>query len=128
MRYRDTMQCVRAPLLSGWFVLSAVALASAQTTTEAALAELRGLLERQQAVLAEQARLIEAQGRNLQALQEELGQTRQLVQAVRSTGDGAGTSAAAEQATVASTTATNAQDPQRAPELPAVVSAGDFPG
>ncbi len=79
-----------------------------QTSVERAVADLRLLLEAQRELLRQQARIIEAQGRDIEALRSQIGQP-----------------AAAEPP--AQTVAPTAS-PEASPDLPApVVAAGEFP-
>ena len=95
------------------FVFSSSTLAQTTTSTDAAIAELRQLLDDQRAALDRQARIIEEQGRRLAALQ----------QRVEGTNAAVGTQAPAPQQPASRTAA------EPAPDLPTlVVSAGDFPG
>ena len=120
---------VRLGLLAGaLFVAPWPALA--QTTTDAAIAELRQMLAEQRAALDRQARTIEEQGRALTALQQQIDGARPTAPAQP---DPAPQTPAAVAAAV--TTQIPASQPasrtaaEPSPDLPtAVVTGGDFPG
>ena len=100
----------------------------AQTTPDAALADLRRLVDDQRLVLEEQARRLDDQARELEALRTRLDDTSAVALAAQ-TQLAALTGSPAAVAPLTVQTSRGSQDPQRAPELPApVVSAGDFPG
>lgn len=124
MRFRHSKHVLGVALVAA-LVGTPIEPVFAQTVTEAAVAELRGLIERQRLLLEEQSRLIEAQGRDLQALRARVDETMAIAVATRT--DSGGLKNVPGQIAAAPETA--GQQTQRAPEMPTpVVSAGDFPG
>jgi hypothetical protein len=85
---------------------------------ESAVADLRRLVEAQGEQLERQAKIIEAQGRDIDALRRQLGSTVAVTER----------SSPVIQQEAQPQTETTGQEPERVPEMPApVVSAGDFP-
>ena len=115
--------------IAATLVTATFAPADAQTTSDAALADLRRLVDDQRRLLEEQTRRLDAQARELEALRARLDDTSAVALAARTQLAALTGSAAPAAPLTAQTSRGDSQDPQRTPELPApVVSAGDFPG
>ena len=115
--------------IAATLVTATFAPANAQTTSDAALADLRRLVDDQRRLLEEQTRRLDAQARELEALRTRLDDTSAVALAAQTQLAALTGSAAPAAPLTAQTSQGDSQDPQRTPELPApVVSAGDFPG
>ena len=128
MRHLDATRAFGVAI-AATLVTATFAPAYAQTTSDAALADLRRLVEDQRRLLEEQTRRLDAQARELEALRARLDETSAVALAARTQLAALTGSAAPAAPLTAQTSRGDRQDPQRTPELPAlVVSAGDFPG
>ena len=115
--------------MAATLITAAFAPADAQTTSDAALADLRRIVEDQRRLLEEQTRRLDAQAQELEALRARLDDTSAAALAARTQLAALTGSAAPAGPPTAQPSGPDSQDPQRTPELPAqVVSAGDFPG
>ena len=128
MRHLDATRAFGVAI-AATLVAATFAPADAQTTSDAALADLRRLVDDQRRLLEEQTRRLDAQARELEALRARLDDTSAVALAARTQLAALTGSAAPAAPLTAQTSRGDSQDPQRTPELPApVVSAGDFPG
>ncbi len=149
MRDVDERRGVRMSLLA-WLAITmlfarSVAGQPAQTpargeraATDAAVSELRELIERQRLLIEEQSRLLDEQSRDLRALRQQVDEINGIAVAARNDAAALMKQVAQQPAAAAATAAGGAieqrleqieQSVQRGPELPAaVVSAGEFPG
>ena len=113
--------------IAATLITAAFAPADAQTTSNAALADLRRLVDNQRRLLEEQTRRLDAQARELEALRTRLDDTSAVALATRTQLAALTGSAAPAAPLAAQTSRGGSQDPQRTPELPApVVSAATF--
>ena len=128
MRHLDSTRAFGVAI-AATLVTATFAPADAQTTSDAALADLRRLVDDQRRLLEEQTRRLDAQARELETLRARLDDTSAVALAAQTQLAALTGSAAPAAPLTAQTSQGDSQDPQRTPELPApVVSAGDFPG
>ncbi len=149
MRDVDERRGVRMSLLA-WLAITmlfarSVAGQAAQTpargeraATDAAVSELRELIERQRLLIEEQSRLLDEQSRDLRALRQQVDEINGIAIAARNDAAALKKQVAQQPAAAAANAGGGAieqrleqieQSVQRGPELPAaVVPAGEFPG